>query len=331
MQKRSTVSWFGVVLALSLAAATAAAQGSTHRQDPPAAAAAAPLAAVSVAAPDSAAPAPDSTGAAESGKKKKGGGLFGKVKGVANNKVVQSVVKTAACTMVPGGQYVAGAIDAAANKSAATGAAGAATGSSCMGGLGGMGMTPGVPGGQGANLADIQAAQAAAGGAGNAQMMAAMQMQAVSAQMAQMQQMQRMAGAAGAVPGTMPGMPGGGMTGEGMGQPIAVTAEKNKTVIRNIDWVPGTGAVSATGTAAFQQALSQAGTAVLQAGGSYRLDLYMDKQSPDAATKSLGSQRLASVQAAFLSGPMAGQQNAVPLAGKIKRDGDPRLEIVKVK
>ena len=184
MQKRSTVSWFGVVLALSLAAATAAAQGSTHRQDPPAAAAAAPLAAVSVAAPDSAAPAPDSTGAAESGKKKKGGGLFGKVKGVANNKVVQSVVKTAACTMVPGGQYVAGAIDAAANKSAATGAAGAATGSSCMGGLGGMGMTPGVPGGQGANLADIQAAQAAAGGAGNAQMMAAMQMQAVSAQMA---------------------------------------------------------------------------------------------------------------------------------------------------
>ena len=76
--------------------------------------------------------------------------------------------------------------------------------------------------------------------------------------------------------------------GEGMGQPIAVTAEKNKTVIRNIDWLPGTGAVSATGTEAFQQALIQAGTAVMQAGGSYRLDLYMNKQSPDAASKSLG-------------------------------------------
>jgi len=28
---------------------------------------------------------------------------------------------------------------------------------------------------------------------------------------------------------------------------------------------------------------------------------------------------------------MAGQPNAVPVAGKIKRDGDPRLEIVKIK
>jgi hypothetical protein len=329
MQKRSTLSWFGMVLPLSLAASTAAAQSSTHRQEPPATAAA-PLAAVSIATPDSAAPAPDSASASQSGKKKKGGGLFGKVKGVAKNKVVQSVVKTAACTMVPGGQYVAGAIDAAASKNAATGASGAATGSSCMPGLGGMGMTPGVPGGQAANLANVQAAQAAAVGAGNAQMMAAMQMQAMSAQLAQMQQMQRMSGAAGAVPGTMPGMPDGGM-GEGMGRPIAVTAEKNKTVIRNIDWVPGAGAVSATGAAPFQQALIQAGAAVLQAGGSYRLDLYMDKQSPDAGTKSLGSQRLASVQSAFLSGPMAGQPNAVPVAGKIKRDGDPRLEIVKIK
>jgi hypothetical protein len=324
MQKRATVSWFGMVLPLSLAASAAAAQSSTHRQEPPATAA--PLAAASVAAPDSAAPAPDSASAPESGKKKKGGGLFGKVKGVAKNKVVQSVVKTAACTMVPGGQYVAGAIDAAANKNAATGAAGAATGSSCMSGLGGMGMTPGVPGGQGANLANIQAAQAAGGGAGNTQMMAAMQMQAMSAQLAQMQQMQRMSGATGAVPG----MPDGGM-GEGMGRPIAVTAEKNKTVIRNIDWLPGTGTVSATGAESFQQALIQAGTAVLQAGGSYRLDLYMDKQSPDAAAKSVGTQRLALVQTAFLSGPMAGQPNAVPLAGKIKRDGDPRLEIVKIK
>jgi hypothetical protein len=330
MQKRSTVSWFGMVLPLTLAASAAAAQSTTHRQEPPAAAAA-PLAAASVAAPDSAALAPDSANAPESGKKKKGGGLFGKVKGVAKNKVVQSVVKTAACTMVPGGQYVAGAIDAAANKNAATGAAGAATGSSCAAGLGGMGMTPRVPGAQGADLANVQAAQAAAGGAGNAQMMAAMQMQAMTAQLAQLQQMQRMSGAAGAVPGTMPGMPGGGMTGEGMGQPIAVTAEKNKTVIRNIDWLPGTGGVSATGAGPFQQALIQAGTAVLQAGGSYRLDLYMDKQSPDAVAKSLGSQRLASVQTAFLSGPMAGQPNAVPLAGKIKRDGDPRLEIVKIK
>ena len=60
MQKRSTVTWFGMVLPLSLAASTAAAQSSTHKQEAPAAT---PLAAVSVAAPDSAATTPDSAGA----------------------------------------------------------------------------------------------------------------------------------------------------------------------------------------------------------------------------------------------------------------------------
>jgi hypothetical protein len=85
--------------------------------------------------------------------KKKPGGLFGKMKSIAGNKTVQSVAKTAACTMVPGGQVIAGAIDAA----------GAAAGTSCMGGLGGSGLAgaaaqtgaaaavsgglPGVPGG----------------------------------------------------------------------------------------------------------------------------------------------------------------------------------------
>ena len=132
MQKRSTVSWFGLVLPLSLAASTAAAQSSTHRQEPPPPPPRRRWPRYPSPLPIARHPLPDSAGAPQSGKKKKGGGLFGKVKGVAKNKVVQSVVKTAACTMVPGGQYVAGAIDAAANKNAATGAAGAATGSSCM-------------------------------------------------------------------------------------------------------------------------------------------------------------------------------------------------------
>ena len=68
---------------------------------------------------------------------KKGGGLFGKVKSVAKNKVVQQVAKTAACTMLPGGQIVASAIDAAGDKGAVGAAAGAATGTSCMPGMGG--------------------------------------------------------------------------------------------------------------------------------------------------------------------------------------------------
>jgi hypothetical protein len=112
-----------------------------------------PSAAQSGAAQDTTQPAP-----------KKHGGLFGKVKGLAQNKVVQQVAKTAACNMVPGGQLVAGAIDNASAKKAAKNAAtnaakdavagaalGAATGkSTCgmgmMGNLGAAGMAKGVAG-----------------------------------------------------------------------------------------------------------------------------------------------------------------------------------------
>lgn len=78
---------------------------------------------------------------------KKKGGLFGKVKGLAGNKVVQTVAKTAACTMLPGGQAIAGAIDTASSKSvgeAAAGAAGAAAGTGCLPGMGGAGPVGGM-------------------------------------------------------------------------------------------------------------------------------------------------------------------------------------------
>lgn len=95
--------------------------------------------------------------------KKKKGGLIGAAKKVAGNKVVKEVTKVAACTMVPGGQAVAGAIDAASAKSAgeaAQGAAGAATGSSCMPGMGGAGM---------ANAAAAEAATSSATPSGPSQ------------------------------------------------------------------------------------------------------------------------------------------------------------------
>jgi hypothetical protein len=113
-------------------------------------------------------PAPDSATVAQPPKKK--GGLFGKMKSVAGNKAVQSVAKTAACTMVPGGQVLAGAIDAAGSNGAdgaAAGAAGAATGTSCMGGFApGMGAAGvpggGLPGGVGASAA-VDAAMSSMG------------------------------------------------------------------------------------------------------------------------------------------------------------------------
>jgi hypothetical protein len=129
----------------------------------------APVAAQTNAAgvPDSAASVPDS---AEPGKKK-GGGLLGKAKKLAGNKAVRQVAKTMACTMVPGGQVVAGAIDAASSESvgeAAAGAAGAEGGQTCM--PGGMGMGAAATGAAGmpglAGAGELGGAGEAAGLAG---------------------------------------------------------------------------------------------------------------------------------------------------------------------
>jgi hypothetical protein len=111
---------------------------------------------------------PDSPAA----KPKNKGGLFGKAKKLASSKVVRTVAKAAACTMVPGGQAIAGAIDAASSKSAGEavqGAAGAASGSSCMPGMGAGMASAGMPGGMpsaGMTAAGITPAlvSAAAGG-----------------------------------------------------------------------------------------------------------------------------------------------------------------------
>ena len=93
---------------------------------------------------------PDSGVASDSAPVPRKKGLFGKVKDVAGNKVVKTVAKAAVCTMVPGGQVIAGAIDAAGSGSAgeaASGVASAATGTSCMPGLaGGAGMGGGLGG-----------------------------------------------------------------------------------------------------------------------------------------------------------------------------------------
>jgi len=90
----------------------------------------------------------DSTGAAVAPAAQKKKGLFGKVKGLARNKVVKTVAKTALCTAVPGGQVIAGALDAAETKNVAGAATAATGGSSCMPGMAGMAAPtgPGIPG-----------------------------------------------------------------------------------------------------------------------------------------------------------------------------------------
>jgi hypothetical protein len=107
----------------------------------------------------------DSTAAAVPAEKKKGG-MFGKVKGLAKNKVVKTVAKTALCTAVPGGSMIAGALDAAETKNVAGTAATAVTGgSSCMPGMAGMAGAP-SPEAAGIGAAGVGALGAAASGVG---------------------------------------------------------------------------------------------------------------------------------------------------------------------
>jgi hypothetical protein len=279
---------------------------------------------------DSIAITPDTVAAAPVAKKK--GGLFGAIKGVAKNKVVQQVAKTAACTMVPGGQYVVGALDAASSKSAgqaAAGAAGAATGSNCMPG-GAMGAMPGagMPGMSGANAAGAAASQAQAaqmmGGAsamGSANMQTAAAMQMMQAQMAQAQMAQ--AGGMGA-----------GMQTEAAGEELQLSGDpeselkKGKLTIRRIDWIRLSPAVSPNGTAPLVTALEAAAHAMHQAGGTYRIDLYLDKHYSDAEVSMLGPQRLALIQSLTVERAAGGAPAA---AGKIKKDKEPRVEIVRDK
>jgi hypothetical protein len=371
---------------------------------------------------------PDSTAQKPRGK----GGLLGKAKKLAKNKVVQTVAKTAACTMVPGGQAIAGAIDAAAAKNAgeaAQGAASAATGSSCMPGMGGAGMAgtglagAGMPGEGMAGMAGAgMAGAASAVGGGPLSAMAGGGMPAggsmSTAQMQQMQLMQQMQ-----VPGgSAEDMGYGGMmvpdevgyaqclgisideyrsytnptggearpvtksemkqqmkiakkvqgrqqacamqqaqkamamsqqavapqqamaqeqvaaanaeiTTEAPGkQPssgpdLAAELKKGKTSVHDIDWVAGGVTVSDAGKPGFDAVMARLAAAMHQAGGSYRIDIYLDKRYGDAEVKTLSPSRIATVVLAIQS---ASSGSPVSIkAGSGKKDKDPRLEIVR--
>ena len=372
--------WISSLLSVSLAVTALHAQSATTASAP-------------VPAPDSVAPGPDSV--PEQGKKK--GGLFGKAKKFVGDKTVQQVAKTVACTMVPGGQVVVGAIDAASSDDvgeAAAGAAGAAAGQTCMpGGMAGMGAGAGVPGG-GAGVMPGVGGVAGAAGLGAAGLGAG----ALGGRM----------GASGAVmPGAMPademgydgmsGMPSPdqiaaclGMTTEeyldftdptrgGTRSPtkadmkkqrqaagkmdmaryqscmmqqytanmaatsgtlanaqtpapaaapagLAAEVAKGKAVVRDIRWVEGEAKVSEESIPAFTAAMSELAAAITAGATSYRADLYLDKSTPDDALATLGAARL---QVVVGSLEASGAGTGVVTAGKMKKDKNPRLEIVR--
>jgi hypothetical protein len=183
-------------------------------------------------------------------------------------------------------------------------------------------------------------------GIGNGQTMAAMAAMAGmdSAQMAQIQAM--MAGVSGLSSGAVAGAPpginlGGGaglsvpgksrMSGEEEENPIGLSSDlardlkQGKTLVRNIDWEAGAGAVAPEGAASFDRAMAQLAAAMSQVGGSYQLDLYMDQESPKVVVRTLGPQRLATIQSSLA------KRGVTPRLGEIRKDGDPRVEIVRLK
>jgi hypothetical protein len=280
----------------------------------------------------------------------KKGGMFGKLKSVAHNKTVQSVTKAALCTAVPGGQYMVAAADAKkAGKSVASGVANA---QSCIPGMPGAGMT---------GMGGMGGKAGVAGAAMNAASLGAMGGKAGVATAPDLAQIAAMTGGKGAPGGRgaavtavsiatlttamqqsntaaiANGSGGGGSENatEASGQQIKLSGavadeiRKGKLVIKKIDWVHGSPSVSAPMTQGFMDLMTTVGQAISKAGGAYRVDIYMDKKYTDAEIASLGQQRGSIVAASLQAGGQLSPDLAMP--GKIGKDKEQRVEIVKVK
>jgi len=183
---------------------------------------------------------------------------------------------------------------------------------------------------QAAALANEQAQAAQMKGAQmqGAQMQAA-QMQAAQMQASQMQaaQMQAMTGRAQLASS------GSQMQSEAAGQQLKLSGDvaselaKGKLVIRQVDWIQHAGMPSDASADAFGDIIARIGAAMKESGAKYHVDMYVDKHYSDAEAPTLAAQRLAIVIATL--------QGATPTpaiqTGKMEKDADPRIEIVKVK
>lgn len=278
---------------------------------------------------------------APAAKKKKG--LFGKVKGLAKNKIVKTVAKAALCTVVPGGQVVAGALDAAETKNVAGAATSAATGGSCMPGLAGM-AGPTGPGAGGIGAAGVGALGAGvSGGALPGQPTTGMPGMAMSAE--QMKQMQAQYGQMGmdtaqlrAMQQMMAGMPG--PSGEksaapptaptapaGTGVP-PLTKEKGRLVLRQLPWIPGGEMIRPGSEPAFGLAMRDLAAAMLPAPTRYKVEARVEEQGGKAPNRVLARKRAASIVAALEGQGIAPERLTVSDGGA---DKDPRIVLAEKK
>lgn len=294
---------------------------------------------------------------ADSAPPKKKGGMFGKLKSVAGNKTVQNITKAAVCQALPGGQYMIGAAEAAKNKTSI--ASGVASSQSCIPGMGGAGLGGvGAAGGMGGKGVLANAAMGAAGGLGagalagkpsvgaakglagvvglpgmpgSAATAGGGRMAAAAQGLAGMQMATAQMKAASAARG---GNDGGEITTEASGEQMKLSGtvadeiKKGKLVIKKVDWVHGSPSVSAPMTQGFMDLMLSAGQAMKAAGATYRVDIYMDKKYSDEEIATLGAQRTTVIVSSLQAG---GQLGEAVVPGKIGKDKEQRIEIVKVK
>jgi len=279
--------------------------------------------------------------AAPAAKKKKG--LFGKVKGLAKNKIVKTVAKGALCTVVPGGQLVAGALDAAETKSV-TGAASTALtggGSSCMPGMAGM-AAPAGPGAAGIGAAGVGALGAGVAGVPG-QPSAGMPGMAMSAE--QMKQMQEQYKKMGMDPSQlqamqqmMAGMPAPPnekaaaaaptpAAAAGTGVP-PLTKEKGRLVLRQLPWTPGAETIRPGSEPAFGLAIRDLAAAMLAAPMRYKVEARVEEQGGKSPNRLLARKRAATIVAALEGQGIAPARLTVSDGGA---DEDPRIVLAEKK
>jgi hypothetical protein len=126
----------------------------------------------------------------------------------------------------------------------------------------------------------------------------------------------------------------GGLPTESSGEqmklsgPVSDEIKKGKLVIKKIDWMHDNAAVSPSSTQGFMDLMMSAAEAMKSTGARYRVDVYTDKKYAEAEIATLGAQRAAMIVSLLQAG---GQLGEAVVAGKIGKDKEQRVEIMKVK
>ena len=307
--------------------------------------------ATTVAAQDTAQPAP-----------KKKGGLFGKMKGLAKSKVVNTVAKTALCTAVPGGSLIASAVDAKKAKGV-KGAAGAAANLSggasggCMPGMGLAGKAgaaanvAGVPGVgvPGLPTIGLSGAALAAGQMNGMQGMTAasitpeqlkqmeeqyrkmgMKPEQIKAMELQIQAMQQTTGgpteatetAAAPAPALAP------TPAIAAAAPGALSNEHGRLILRGLSWMPASAVIRPDAQAGFRLAMRDVASAIQGSGKRYSIEARVEEQGKKAQNRTLSHQRAAAVMAGLVAEGIPAARLKVAEGGS---DKDARMVIQETK